>query len=347
MIVCCGENLIDMVPMEGLPNTHYGCFKVAPGGCPFNSAIAAARLGADVSFLGKIAGDFLGDKLFGRLAANGVKTGLIRRVPQPVTLAFVERSPEGENKYAFYAEKAADRSLAPGDLPASLPPETHYLLAGSISLVLEPSASTIRSLIERECANDGAATLLSYDPNVRPSLIPDKAAFRKDFESICSIAAIVKASDSDIAWVYDSSDKGSDIDAIVSHILDLGAAAVFLTRGEKGSVAATRKTRVSCRAAEVKVVDTIGAGDTFHAAIVTALDSMGIRTKAEVASLDQETLFALAQFASAASALNCTKEGADPPTHAELAVAFPNLEISRCLSKATDSQHAFSGVKLC
>jgi len=336
MIVCCGENLIDMVPMAGLPNTPYGCFKVAPGGCPFNSAIAAARLGAKVSFLGKVAADFLGDKLFGRLAANGVGTDLIRRSPRPVTLAFVERSPNGENNYAFYAEAAADRSLLPGDLPASLPPDTHFLLAGSISLVLEPSADTINALIDRECGGQGPRALLSYDPNVRPSLIPDKAAFRRNFEALCAKSAVVKASDSDVAWIYDSPDIDADIDALVSHLLSLGAPAVFLTRGEKGCVASSQKARVSCEATKVRVVDTIGAGDTFHAAIVSALDAMGLWTKAAIADLGAATLRDLTQFAQAASALNCTREGADPPSLAELKLASPGLDVLRRLSQPAD-----------
>lgn len=336
MIVCCGENLIDMVPMTGLPNTPYGCFKVAPGGCPFNSAIAAARLGANVSFLGKVAADFLGDKLFERLAANGVGTGLIRRAPQPVTLAFVERSPKGENNYAFYAEKAADRSLLPGDLPASLPPDTHFLLAGSISLVLEPSAGTIHALIDRECAGASARVLLSYDPNVRPSLIPDKTAFRRNFEALCAKSAVVKASDSDVAWIYDAPDIDADIDAVVSHILSLGTSAVFLTRGEKGCVASSQKARISCEAMKVRVADTIGAGDTFHAAIVSALDAMGLWTRMAIADLGAETLLGLTQFAQATSALNCTREGADPPSLAELRAAFPGLEMLRRLSPSAD-----------
>jgi fructokinase len=326
MIVCCGENLLDMVPMVGLANTPYGCFKLAPGGCPYNSAIAAARLGADVAFLGKVASDFLGEKLFGRLAENRVKTDLIRRVPQPVTLAFVERSPSGENNYAFYADNAADRCLLPADIPASLPASAHFLVAGSISMVLEPSASTIRGIIDRECVGKDAHVLLSYDPNVRPSLIPDRAAYKRDFESLCSKSAIVKASDSDLTWIYDCAGTEPDTDAMVSHLLELGASLVFLTQGEKGCTAASHSARVACPAEKVQVVDTIGAGDTFHAAVVTALDSMGVWTKAGLAGLDAQTLTRLARFAQAASAVNCTKEGADPPTRKELLRAYPDLE---------------------
>ena len=315
MIICCGENLIDMVPLEPSPGRPYGGFALAPGGCPYNSAIAAARLGAEVQFLGAMASDFLGDRLYARLADNGVGTAFLRRVDRPVLLAFVEKNPAGEARYAFYAEAAADRSLSEADLPPSLPAEAAYLLVGSISLVMEPEASAIKALVRRERAR----RLVSFDPNIRPSLIPDKAGFLKTFEAICASSAILKASDTDLEWLYGTADP----DGVVSHILDLGVDLVFLTKGEKGSLAATRNHRVEAPAVKVRVIDTIGAGDTFHAALLTALDSRGIATRAGLAALGKADLEGILGFASAAAALDCARQGAEPPTLAELRRAFP------------------------
>ena len=150
----------------------------------FLLTIAAARLGAEVAFLGKIASDFLGEKLYGRLAGNGVRTELIRRAPQPVTLAFVERSPTGENNYAFYAENAADRSLLPTDLPASLPASAHFLLAGSISMVLEPAvrilAARLRRLLDAAEAAAEAAVAREPEPAVAMAAEPPPAELRQD-----------------------------------------------------------------------------------------------------------------------------------------------------------------------
>lgn len=319
MIICCGENLIDMVPALTTENAPYGSFRVAPGGCPYNSAIAASRLGADVEFLGAMASDFLGDKLFGRLAENSVGTRYLRRTDRPVTLAFVEKNAAGEARYAFYAEGAADRSLSLEMLPISLPPEAHFLLVGSISLVLEPAASAISHLIDRERRR----LLISLDPNIRPSLISDKKAYLEKFEALCGACAIVKASDSDLEWLYGSAPIGE----IVSHIVNLGPDVVFATMGEKGSMAATRHARTAVEAFHVPVVDTIGAGDTFHAAILAALDKKNVTTKAGIAALGESDLLSLLRFASAASAINCTRQGADPPHLDELERSYPGCGI--------------------
>ncbi|HWR11272.1 MAG TPA: carbohydrate kinase [Rectinemataceae bacterium] len=318
MIICCGENLIDMVPIEGAGSaerTPYGGFRVAPGGCPYNSAIAAARMGADVQFLGAMASDFLGDKLFSRLADNGVRTELLLRTDRPVMLAFVEKNAAGEARYAFYAQGAADRSFSAADLPAALPADARFLLMGSISLVLEPLASAITTLVERERKK----LLVSFDPNIRPSLIPNRKAYLEKFEALCGACAILKASDSDLEWLYGP----MRADEIVSHILNLGPEVVFLTMGEKGSIAVTKRARAFAGAFHVSVVDTIGAGDTFHAAILTALDRMGIWTRTGLAGLGEGDLGALLRFASAAAAINCTREGADPPRLGEIELRFP------------------------
>lgn len=316
MIICCGENLIDMVPATSPGFSRYGNFRVAPGGCPYNSAIAAARLGAKVSFLGKISSDFLGDKLYGRLVENGVGTDLATRENRPVTLAFVEKSPSGEARYAFYSAEAADRFLSDKDIPARLPPEARFLLAGSISLLQEPASRAIFRLLKRESTR----VIISFDPNVRASLIPDKTAYIRLFEAACALSSILKASDTDLEWLYGQEDS----DRLLDRTLNLGPSVVFLTRGENGSLAATKKARVACDAIKVKVVDTIGAGDTFHAAVLTAMELRGVKARLDLEALTEADLQQILRFASAAAAINCTKEGADPPEIAELVSAYPD-----------------------
>ena len=326
MVVCCGENLIDMVPLRNVPDAPYGCFRVAPGGSPFNSAIAASRLGAEVSYIGKLASDFLGDKLRECLERNGVRTELTVPCDKPVTLAFCERGEDGENRYAFYADASADRSLEEGDLPLRLPPESRFLLVGSISLVLEPGASAIRKLVERE----NGRVLVSFDPNVRPSLISDRKAYGRLFEWVCARSAIVKASLADLEWIY--GDQAPD--DLADRILSLGACAVFITEGDKGSAAYTRKAAARAEAVPVPVVDTIGAGDTFHAAILAALDR-GVADRRTIEALTSGDLRDLLEFASEAAALNCTREGADPPTWREVAERFPADRVINTAFKET------------
>lgn len=319
MIVCCGENLMDMVPVkssEGAAMSHNATFSAVPGGCPYNSAIAAVRLGADVQFLGAMASDFLGERLFRRLEENGVGTSLLRRVNRPVTLAFVEKNEKGEARYAFYRNGTADLGFSEDDLPPALPPDAHFLLAGSISLALHPIAAAVTKLIERE----GRRLLVSLDPNIRPSLIQDKESHIAHIEALLGSSAIFKASDADLEWMYGK----KPLDEVVSHILSLGPEIVFVTRGEAGALAATIKARSSVNAFDVQVVDTIGAGDTFHAGLLVALEMRMIRTREALAALDAGTLRGILRFAAAAAAVTCTREGADPPRLEELLQHYPD-----------------------
>jgi len=306
MIVCSGEALMDMVP----DGDRFDAFLSRPGGCPYNTAIAAARLGARVSFLGRLGTDFLGTRLFDRLAANGVDTTAISRRDQSTTLAFVTRGRDGDARYAFYSEGAADRSFAADDLPARLPPETRFLMIGSISMVQEPIATTIETLAERERGR----VLVSFDPNIRPSLIPDRSTYLARFERWASMSAIVKLSSDDLEWLFPDSSTGARIDRLRS----LGAALVVATLGREGAIAASTAATASVDAFQVRVADTIGAGDTFHAALLARLDENKVATRAELASLDEGRLEELLHFANAAAALNCTRTGAEPPKKAEV-----------------------------
>lgn len=325
MIVACGECLIDMVP------SNYGqnLFEACPGGCPYNSAIAAARLGVPTWFLGKTSRDFLGDKILAKLTASKVRTDLLIRSDQAVTLAFVERDHEGNARYAFYSEGAADRSLLPQDLPDALPEDSVFLLVGSISLVQEPAASTILGLIEREWER----RLVSFDPNVRPSLIDSKEAYRQRFEWICRHSAIVKASDSDLEWLY-----GCPADLAVKEVLALGPVLVALTKGSDGAVLFMKDRRVEASAMRVSVVDTIGAGDSFHAGLLAGLGWLGARSRQQLAGLAENQLRAALRLASAVAALDCTRRGAEPPTVQELAIFDP--EAARIVPGASGNLRA-------
>ncbi|SLM19346.1 Fructokinase [uncultured spirochete] len=310
MIAACGESLIDMVPSE----QGRDLFEACPGGCPYTSAIAAARLTVPTWFVGKTSKDFLGDKIVSKLQDSGVDTSLLIRNDQAVTLAFVERDAAGNANYAFYSADAADRFLSPSDLPAKLPEQVVFLLVGSISLVQEPSCSTILSLIEREHGRK----LISFDPNVRPSLIQSKSEYRARFEWICQRSAIVKASDSDLEWLYEC-----PANEAANKVLGLGPELVALTMGEHGSLFLTRRYRIEFPAKQVKVVDTIGAGDSFHAGLLAGLGWLKVRDRDSLASLSENNLRTVLRLATSAAALDCTKRGAGPPTLHELAVFDP------------------------
>jgi len=315
MILCCGEALIDMVPFHHEGAEGGEAYRPCPGGSPYNSAVAVGRLGVPVAFLGRISRDFFGESLVARLAANGVDTGLIARSGQPSTLAFVKLAEGEEPQYAFYAEGSADRSLMPADLPEELPKDARCLLFGSISMTMEPAASTIEALVMRESGR----RVVSFDPNVRPVMISDRPAYVRRVERWFSAATIIKISGADLDYLY----PGLSRDAALERALSFGASLLVTTLGADGALALGVRTdgaRFSAEApgARVEVADTIGAGDSFHAAFLSWLELNGKMSRAAIAALSEAELAQALLFANRAAALVCARRGAEPPTMAEL-----------------------------
>ena len=255
--------------MDMVPSGDGGdAYLARPGGCAYTTAIAAARLGAEVEFLGRIGTDFLGEALAERLAANGVGTRFTARRDDPATLAFVKRSPSGDARYAFYSKGAADRSLSPDDVPPELDGEPGFIMFGSISMAQEPVASTIEALIARESGphadpRAGKRPRLPRSqyqarPHSGPRGLP--TLLRPDG----SLSAIVKASSEDIEWLYPDLSEA----AAVERMLASGPELVVVTRGPQGALAATKREKAESEGMAVEVADTIGAGDTFHAALL-------------------------------------------------------------------------------
>lgn len=188
-IALTGEALIDFTAAEGGTLAFLG----HEGGSPLNTAVACARLGQPTGFLTQLSTDLFGERLVAFLERNGVDTRLILRSDAPSTLAFVERTPQ-TNRYAFYTRGSADATWAPEPLP-QLPAECRFLHFGSISLLQEPASSRIADLVAahtRRC-------VIVFDPNVRPSLIPDMAAYRARVSEWFAMADLVKLSDEDAA----------------------------------------------------------------------------------------------------------------------------------------------------
>jgi fructokinase len=166
MILVAGEALIDMTPARCGESIGY---LPHPGGSPYNVAVGIGRLEVPVAFLGRLSTDAFGRLLRGHLEASRVSLRYLVDAEEATTLAFVHTG-EGEPEYSFYSERTADRMLLPEHLPAI--PVGAALHFRSISLVLEPGASTLEGLMRRESRR----RLLSLDPNVRPSLITEAAS---------------------------------------------------------------------------------------------------------------------------------------------------------------------------
>jgi fructokinase len=316
MILSCGEALIDMLPVR--LETGAG-FLPRPGGSPYNTAVAIGRLEVPGAFLGRISTDFFGNLLVERLKNNGVKTDYIVRSGENSTLAFVTLEPGREPEYVFYTEGSADRSLSQGDLPPVLPPEVRCILFGSISMTMEPIASTIETLITREARRGEDAPVISVDPNVRPFMIRDREAYVKRFEGWIKNSVIAKISAADFDFLYPS----LGLEASLEKLLAMGPRIVVSTLGPKGALALLRRDdgtvlRVSAPVIDLPVADTIGAGDTFHGAFLSALDIRGKLSRSALAGLTETELYEALSFANKAASLVCSRHGAEPPTRKEV-----------------------------
>jgi fructokinase len=307
MILSCGEALIDMLPRTSTEGES--CFAPYAGGAVFNTAIALGRLGAPAAFFSGVSNDMLGEILADTLTASKVDTQFLARSDRPTTVAFVKLA-NGQATYAFYDEATAGRMLSTNQLP-SLPDSVSTLFLGGISLVNDPAASTYEALQARECAT--RVTML--DPNIRPGFIAGKeAGYRARIERMIGRADIVKLSDEDLRWL----EGEGDLIDLARGLLARGPKVVFITEGADGARAVTATQDIFVAAQKVKVVDTVGAGDTFNAGVLAALHQAGALTKAGVAALDDATLTAALSLGTRAAAVTVSRAGANPPWAAEL-----------------------------
>ncbi len=305
MVLCCGEALIDFIK----PSGDDDCYHAAPGGSPFNTAIAAARLGVPTGFYSRISEDMFGERLVEHLRENGVDMSYVTRSKDPSTLAFVDKSGH-DVSYAFFAKGSADRSISTADLPAFLPESIRALALGSLATILEPVADSLLALIKREYGG----RLVSFDPNIRERMIQDRQAYVNRFFEIVRHSHVVKASDQDLGWIFPT----SSIEEAASSLLARGPELVLVTQGAAGSLAFTTDESVGVPAPRTDVVDTVGAGDTFHGAVLAWLYREEALAPGIPGSLGEDDLGRLLAFAAQASAVTCSRAGADPPRIEEL-----------------------------
>jgi len=308
MILVCGEALIDL--FVGEPSPIGLSAEAVAGGSPFNVAIGIGRLGRPAAFLSTLSEDTFGIFLAGKLAEAGVSASYLRRCPNPTTLSVVATSASGEPQYSFYAPDSADRALRPEDLPGQLPPEVKAIAAGSYALGVEPIASAIETLLRREAGS----RVVSLDPNVRPRVVGDLNAYRERFERLLAHAHIIKASDEDVHLLY----PGLDPVTVSRAWLERGPELAIVTRGSEGPLAVTGASVIERPAPRVDVVDTVGAGDTFHAGLLSWLDANALLSPESLAGLSDAQVTAALDFAAAAAAIVCSRRGANPPTWEEV-----------------------------
>ena len=310
MLLICGEALLDVFAAG---DTATGmALEARVGGSPFNLAVGLARLGQPAAFFGAVSTGFMGERLMRTLAEEGVSTAAVRRTDDPTTLSVVGLDAAGVPSYAFYGESGADRQL-PLTALANVPGGVGNVSAinvGSYATVVEPIAATLRALVEREHRH----ALIAYDPNIRLNVEPDLQRWRDQLTWMLPRTHLLKISDEDLGLLQ----PGVAPEAFARHSLAHGVKAVVVTRGAEGAVAWTSQAEASTPPVPVPVIDTVGAGDTFQAALLTWLAEHGALSADALGALTAAQLQDALAFAARAAAITCSRRGADMPRRSEL-----------------------------
>lgn len=314
MILVCGEALIDL--FVGGPESGNGLPATAvAGGSPFNVAVGLARLGATAGYFGGLSNDAFGGFLRARLATDGVDTTLAKRSARPTPLVVVSPDAAGHPAYTIHAHDCAERDVGEADLPPSLDADVEALAMGSYALAVEPVGTALLALAEREATR----RIVSLDPNLRPGIVGDLGQWRGRFDRFVRTAAIIKLSEEDLQAAY-----GDDVDpeGWAWRRLDEGVRLVVLTRGPDGATAYHAAGVFHEPGRPVAVADTVGAGDTFHAALLAHLSERGLLRRHALGALDEAALRDALRYAIAAAGITCTRRGADMPSAADVRAAL-------------------------
>jgi fructokinase len=311
MYLVCGEALFDFFSENDAgAKVSTVNYRAIAGGSPFNVAIGLRRLGIDVALLAGLSTDYLGRRLRQALQEEGVRLDYLQDFDAPTTLAMVAVGADGSPHYSFRGEGCADRQLLPKHLP-ELDAGVRGLHIGSFSLVVQPIADTLLALVRRESGK----RLISLDPNVRLNPEPDIERWRERISTLVEHADLIKVSDEDLNLLYPGLDPQCVIEGWLEHRCQL----VFLTRGGQGATVFSRRHGTwSVPASAVVTVDTVGAGDTFQAALIAWLTEQRSDSVEGLQRLSREQIDAMLGFAVSAAALTCGKTGPDLPFRHQL-----------------------------
>jgi fructokinase len=289
-----GESLIDIVESD----EHVG-------GSPLNVAVGLGRLGRDIDFLTYIADDAYGQRIIEYLDSAGVQLVSESRTAERTATARSTIADEGSADYVF------DLDWRLSGTPPVAPPL--FVHTGSIAAVQDPGCLAVAALVDTY----RVSASVTFDPNVRPSLIADRELAIARIEHLIECSDIVKVSEEDLRWI----DPARPPERIAQTWLGLGPAIVAVTMADRGAVAicAAGVARVPTRAAHV--VDTVGAGDAFTVGLLDALWESGLLggdRRAELRGIGLEALTAALEAASLVSAVTVARAGADLPDRAAL-----------------------------
>jgi fructokinase len=303
----CGEALFDVFE-TGRTATGLS-LDARIGGSPFNVAVGLARLGQPAALVTALSRGFLGERLAQALVEEGVDTRLIQRLDAPATLSLVGLDANGVPSYAFYGDQGADRLLNESVLQA-WPQDVACVHVGSYATVMGTTAHTQRAIVEKA----RGSSLISYDPNVRLNVQPDRSVWRAHVEWMLPRTHLLKISDEDLHLLF----AGEEPAAFAQRALQAGVTLVVVTRGAQGASAWTAQHQVDTARVVVDVVDTVGAGDTFQAALLTWLAEQDGLSSSSLKAMTSAHIHQALSFATQAAAITCSRRGADLPRRGEL-----------------------------
>lgn len=298
-VLVIGESLVDIVATaSGAPHEY-------AGGSAANVAVALARLGREVRFATSYADDPRGQMIAAHLDEAGVRLAVDPHVIPRTSTAKATLDTTGAAQYVF----DIDWRLGPIDTD----PRPRVVHTCSLGAVLAPGADDVRAALA-ELRGDATIT---YDINARPAITGVGPEVVARVEAVAAVADLVRASDEDLEALY----PGRSLPEAAADLLALGPAAVVVTRGADGAFWLDQLGQVEIQSRPVAVADTIGAGDTFGAALIDALwerDLLGAQRRPALAQVDRSEVTAILTHAARAAAVTVSRPGADPPWRHEL-----------------------------
>ena len=314
MLLSCGDALVDFLPVKSVDGRD-AAVPVAGGSC-LNIAVGMARLGAPAGFVGGISTDLFGSIVADHALTSEVDLRYATRSAHQTTLAFV-RHVGGEPHYAFYDEATASRNWT--YQRASIPfDEIEAIHVGSTTLANDQGAAQTLAMI----ADAGGSTTISFDPNCRPNVVRHKERYVDQMDAFAAAADIVRMSDVDFEYLYGDRNHGEK----AKSLLAAGASLVVVTRGIKGAQAwHAAAGPVEVEAPKTEVVDTIGAGDSFQAALLFGLRAIGRIKREALAQMSSDELHRALSFASICAAITVGRAGANPPRQSDVGPALSRL----------------------
>jgi len=307
-VLVIGEALVDVV--HGIN----GEIKNIPGGSPANTAVALARLGTKTYMKARTSTDKFGTEIRNYLTNQNVNLdySLVVKSPSSVVNALIQK--DGSAKYEANLRGAADYGWTFEELDQVIDSDIQIVQLGSLTSYIEPGATNVEKWFSK--LRQSNKYLLTFDPNIRHPLDGENEVdVRNRAKKLASLSHVVKASDEDLNWIF--SNNNPQDSAI--NIIESGASLVVVTLGKKGAFAVNKKLEiVEVKANEIAVIDTIGAGDTFAAALITQLLENSWINKNALENLSSDDLTEILTNCSAASAITCSRQGANPPHRHEV-----------------------------